>query len=63
MTPSEIPLKKASKTWLDVMNSIITGLEQIISRDEFTDEYIESVIRSPQGKQANMLFFKEKIII
>lgn len=44
MTPSEIPSKKASKTWLDVMNSIITGLEQIISRDEFTDEYIESVI-------------------
>lgn len=52
MTPTEILIKKASskdifiesKTWLDVMNLIITGLEQIISRVEFTDDYIENVI-------------------
>lgn len=49
---TEIPSKKASsidifmgsKTWLDVMNLIITRLEQIISRVEFSDDYIENVI-------------------
>lgn len=52
MTPTEIPSKKApsidifmrSKTWLDVMNLIITELDQIISRVEFSDDYIEHVI-------------------
>ena len=57
MTPTEsssneILSKKApstdifieSKSWLDIMNLIITELEQIISRVEFSDEYIENVI-------------------
>lgn len=52
MAPTESSSKKASsidifmgsKTWLDVMNLIITRLEQIISRVEFSDDYIENVI-------------------
>lgn len=42
--PSSIDIFIKSKSWLDVMNLIITGLEQIISRDEFSNDFIENVI-------------------
>ena len=57
MTPADedqtaIPSKKtyssdifnSTKSWLDVMNVIITELEQFMSRDEFSDSFISDVI-------------------
>lgn len=41
---SSIDIFIESKTWLDVMNVIITELEQFISRVEFSDDYIKNVI-------------------